>query len=397
VTTGNALPQPDAILVGGGLANGLIALRLRTARPELRLLLLEAGTSLGAGHTWSFHATDLSPEQRGWTAPLVAHCWSSYTVIFPELRRRLQLEYRTITADRFHAVIAGMLPCQVRFGVRAVDLGPGHVRLDTGELLTAGSVIDGRGPRPTRCLDFAFQKFLGCELRLARPHTLTGPVLMDATVHQIDGYRFVYVLPIDPETVLVEDTYYSESADLDRELLRGRIAEYAAARNWQVRQVIREEEGVLPITLGGDIDGFWAEQPSGIPRSGLRAGLFHPTTGYSLPEAARLADRIAALPELCSATLDAEIRRHARERWRDQRLFRVLNRMMFRAGSPNRRYRVMQRFYRLPEDLIARFYAGEPSWADSVRLFAGRPPVPIGQALIAALSTGRRPDGHVTA
>jgi lycopene beta-cyclase len=63
---------------------------------------------------------------------------------------------------------------------------------------------------------------------------------------------------------------------------------------------------------------------------------------------------------------------------------------MFRAGSPDQRYRVMQRFYRLPEELIGRFYAGEPSWADSVRLLAGRPPVPVGQALIAALSTGRR-------
>ena len=67
----------------------------------------------------------------------------------------------------------------------------------------------------------------------------------------------------------------------------------------------------------------------------------------------------------------------------------MLNRMMFRAGAPERRYRIMQRFYRLPEDLIGRFYAGEPSWADSVRLLAGRPPVPLGAALIAALSAGR--------
>ena len=77
--TGGAVPQYDMVLVGGGLANGLIALRLRTARPELRLLIVEAGTRLGADHTWSFHAADLEPEQRRWIEPLAAHSWPSYT------------------------------------------------------------------------------------------------------------------------------------------------------------------------------------------------------------------------------------------------------------------------------------------------------------------------------
>jgi lycopene beta-cyclase len=356
----------------------------------LRLLIVEAGSRLGADHTWSFHASDLEPDQRRWVEPLVAHSWPSYSVAFPELRRRLALAYRTVTADRFHAVVSGALRDGIRFGAKAVELGPNHVRVDTGDTLTAAAVIDGRGPQPIGSLDLAFQKFVGRELRLARPHGLTAPVLMDATVPQSDGYRFVYLLPFDSETLLVEDTYYSASPELDPETLRRRIGAYAAAHDWRVRQVVREERGVLPIVLGGNVAAFWAGSPAGIPRSGLRAGLFHPTTGYSLPEAARLADRIAAMPDLSSAALDGEIRRHAHRRWQAQRLFRMLNRMMFRAGSPDRRYRVMQRFYRLPEDLIARFYAGEPSWADGFRLLAGRPPVPLFPALIAALAADRR-------
>jgi lycopene beta-cyclase len=394
VTTGNAVPRYDMILVGGGLANGLIALRLRTARPDLRLLIVEAGTRLGADHTWSFHAADLTQDQQRWIAPLVAHAWSSYTVAFPELRRRLDLAYRTVTAERFHAVVGGGPAGAIRYGVRAVELGREQVRLDTGETLTAAAVIDGRGPLPTRVLDLAFQKFVGCELRMTRPHRLTEPVLMDATVPQYDGYRFVYLLPFDPETLLIEDTYYSDTPDLDAGTLRRRIDAYAAARGWQVRDVVREERGVLPIVLGGDFAAFWAEavreNGAGVPRSGLRAGLFHPTTGYSLPEAVRLADRIAALPELSSAALDEEIRRYARERWRAQRLFRMLNRMMFRAGAAERRYRIMQRFHRLPEALIARFYAGAPSRGDVIRLLAGRPPVPLLAALKAALSAQGR-------
>ena len=39
-------PDADLILVGGGLANGLLALRLRQQRPELRVLL-ECVSSIG--------------------------------------------------------------------------------------------------------------------------------------------------------------------------------------------------------------------------------------------------------------------------------------------------------------------------------------------------------------
>ena len=41
----------DLILVGGGLANGLIAWRLRMQRPELNILLLESGERIGGNHT----------------------------------------------------------------------------------------------------------------------------------------------------------------------------------------------------------------------------------------------------------------------------------------------------------------------------------------------------------
>ncbi len=72
----------DLILVGGGLANGLIAWRLRQLRPEIDLLLIEAGAQAGGNHTWSFHQDDLTAEQQ-WIAPLVAHRWPGYEVRFP--------------------------------------------------------------------------------------------------------------------------------------------------------------------------------------------------------------------------------------------------------------------------------------------------------------------------
>jgi lycopene beta-cyclase len=202
---------------------------------------------------------------------------------------------------------------------------------------------------------------------------------MDASVPQIGGFRFVYVLPWDAHTLLVEDTLYADTPAIDRTALRARIAAYVAARGWQVATILAEEEGALPIPLGGDLEAYLDVSPARVPKVGLRAALYHPTTGYSLPEAVRCAEAIAALPasSLTSAALLAWQRAHSQRTWRRGRFLRLLNRLLFRAARPDERVRVLERFYRLPSGLIARFYAGRLTLGDKLRLLSGRPPVSV--------------------
>ena len=203
---------------------------------------------------------------------------------------------------------------------------------------------------------------------------------MDASVEQLDGYRFVYLLPFDAETLFVEDTYYSNDAELDEALVRDRLAAYAAAQGWTVTATTREESGVLPVVIAGDFDRLWPASDR-TARIGVRAGMFHATTGYSLPYAVRTA---AALPALAGrADLPEQLRARAAASWRRQRFYRMLDAMLFRAADPDARYRIFERFYRLSPRLIAHFYAGRSSAADRLRLLAGKPPVPVGRALAA--------------
>jgi lycopene beta-cyclase len=373
-------PDYDIILVGGGLANGLIADRLLAARPELRLLVIEKDTTLGGNHTWSFHDTDITPSQHAWLKPYVTHRWPRQEVRFDGLQRVLETGYCSIPSERFHAILDAKLAASQRLTGDVVSVAANRVVLANQQALNARCVIDGRGPVHNAALALGYQKFIGREIETAAPHGQRWPIIMDATVSQQDGYRFVYTLPLDDHRLLIEDTYYSDRPDLDLAPLRGGIDTYARAQGWHIARDIREEHGVLPIVLAGDMARFWSEDDD-VPRVGLRAALFHPTTGYSLPDAVRLAETLAGLADLSSATVAAAIRAHAKAHWAERSFFRLLNRFLFVAATGNERARVLARFYSLPEPLIRRFYAGRLTFADKARILTGKPPIPIRKAL----------------
>jgi lycopene beta-cyclase len=369
----------DLAILGGGLAGGLIALALTRRRPEVRLAVVEQA-GLGGNHVWSHFARDLDPSAEWLVEPLISYRWPAYDVAFPAHRRTLDTAYRSITSERFAAVLEQQVPPEVFVEGRVVAAEQGQVRLADGREFAAAAVLDARGPGDATTLDLGWQKFVGQTLHTTEPHGVSRPMVMDGCVEQVDGYRFVYLLPFGPREIFVEDTYYSESPDLDQVLLQARIAAYAQARGWRVTGESRLERGVLPVVLGGDFEAYWRSTGT-LAKAGMRAGLFHPTTGYSLPDAVRLACVLAAAPDLSHDALVELTHRHAAQAWARRGFYRALDTMLFRAAEPERRYQVLERFYRLSPALVERFYAAQSTWTDQVRILAGRPPVPIGRAL----------------
>lgn len=380
------------VIAGGGLAGSLATLALAKLRPEVPILLVESGESFGGNHIWSFFDPDVREEDRWLIDPLITARWPAYDVCFPKRQRTLPTPYNSASSDNLdRAVRERLRPDQYRLGSVIETLTPDHVRLAGGETIGASGVIDARGPSSVSALDLGWQKFVGREYRFDRPHGLERPIVMDATVDQAEGYRFVYCLPFSETRMLVEDTYYSLSPALDVPALRDRIAAYVAARGWRPAEVEREETGVLPVAMGGDVAALWQQDP-GIARLGLRGGFFHPTTGYSLPDAVRMALLVARQPGLSSAALHRALKREATRLWKQRGFYRLLDRMLFRAAPPPRRYRVLEHFYRLDANLIDRFYAGRSTLADKARILSGKPPVPLGSAMGALLGKGRPPE-----
>ena len=383
----------DIAILGGGLAGGVTALALAIARPDLRLLLVERGAGLGGNHVWSFFESDIAKPNRWLTDLLVAAQWSGHAVRFPRFARNLTGGYASITSEKLDEVLRQTLrPEAIMCGAEVAQTTSQGFTLTDGRSFQAGVVIDARGAAGCPHLAGGWQKFIGQMVRLEHPHGVKRPLIMDARVVQRDGFRFVYCLPFSPDTLFIEDTYYSATPKLDRDRLVAGIAEYCQLARWTIAEVLREEMGQLPVVAGGDYAAFrasWTRPGAApLPTIGVRAGLFNPLTGYSLPKAVEMAVMIAGLPDLSASAITRACEAHASAHWRATGYYRLLARMLFGAASPRQRYKVFARFYTFRQPLIERFYAGRLTLLDQLRVLIGKPPVPIGRALASLFGRG---------
>lgn len=339
--------------------------------PDARIVIVERGDRLGGNHTWSFHASDLPAPVERVIEPAIHRTWDAYDVVFPALRRTVPSSYRTVLSHELDALVRRRVSeaprGELMLGTEIASVGDDHVLLADGRTITGNVVVDGRGlsgPVPNR--RSGFQKFVGLELRLGRPSPYTRPVLMDARVPQIDGFRFIYVLPFAPDRILVEDTCFSDTPHIDRDAMRNRVLDYAATNGLDVLEVVRSESGVLPMPWSASHE--WSTEPP--VRGGYAGGFVHPATGFSFPVAARVAQQVVDVGPPASDAWDRFVLRHRRQ----HRYATLLNRLAFTAYEPDDRFHVFERFYRLRTPLIERFYRLDMTLSDRARLLLGRPP-----------------------
>ncbi len=366
----------DVAFVGGGLASVLAASMLLERQPMLRLLLVEREQRLGGNHTWCFHAADLPRGAARVVAPMIVHSWDGYQVRFPSRTRRLASPYACITSERLDQVATARLrdaPNATLIVGHGVSHDAHTVTLDDGRTFQASLIINATGPEHAQARGGrGYQKFFGLELD-APSHGVVEPIVFDACIPQRDGFRFMYVLPLAPDRLLVEETFFSETHALDERLSKQEILSYCAARHIPVRGVHRSERGVLPMPwIDRDFDA------SARPLlAGYRAGLFHPVTGYSFPQAVRFASALAECDLVALAQhpdQDSPLAEFARSQAAQRPFLRLLTRLLFTCFEPAQRYGVLEHFYRLPGALIERFYAAELSPLDRARIFLGAPP-----------------------
>ncbi len=380
----------DLVILGGGISGCLLLAAVRATWPGASVQLIEQSERLGGNHTWCFHQADISATSQVWLTDFISHSWPAYEVRFPLYKRVLNSSYFAIRSEDLHDRMMQKFSKWIQLGKSAEpeQFSKQFSNQSAGQLSNS-CVIDCRGwPPKSRPGDFGYQKFVGLDVELESPHGLTHVILKDATVEQTDGYRFFYSLPWAPSRLLIEDTYYSNHADLNIPEVDAGIRKYIKDHNWKIKKVHRREIGCLPLDLyrSSEKTSIAAAPIAGknhqtVLRLGAASGILNPVTGYTVPQTVRSIQALIDCGVFEAQVWEQTLKKVKKTYSSQFRYLRLLNRMMFLAALPEKRFEILQRFYQLSPQLISHFYSAQMTTFEKFRVLFGKPPVPIKKAL----------------
>ncbi len=385
----------NMIIVGAGLAGLITAWRCLDSNPDLRITIITAADKLAGNQIWSFNRDDILPELAEWVTPFIKRESPRYDVKFPGKNRTLNIPY---CYSDFQTLLACVQPfldngrLTVKFNSRVTDLNLQSVTLENGETLGAHYVVDARGFKPRCGVVYAYKQIMGLVIRTKQAHNIANPIVMDACpvgkfAEQVDGFQYIYCLPISDDEILVEAICYADNQAQDEAAASARIDAYIKAQNWDVVETGYEEIGILPVTLASDMDpdSIDINETSQASKVGMRCGYYHAFTGYSFAEVLKSAlvidEYIQADGENYAHGAAREMNQHEIDHFREEKFLRLFNRRMFCGIAPEQRYKVFTHIYDQPEDFITRFYRGRMQRNDKLKLLGLKSPVSIFKTL----------------
>ena len=369
------VPDADVIIAGGGLSGLSLAVALLDAGLDDggRILIVDPREALdGADRTWCFF--DLVPHA---FESAIAHRWGRWRVrrgTAEVVRSAPGITYCHIPGDRFYRValdrIAGAgdrIELVLGTTVEGLEDRGDHVEVHTGNgVLRARLVMDSRPPPLTLAAGGGgdvrlLQHFRGRVVRSAEPAFEADTVtLMDFDVSQAHGLHFVYVLPFDAHTALVESTFFTERL-LPEAVYEEAIDTWLARRRpGAVFETMSRESGVIPMTT----EPFDAWPSPRIVRIGTAGGHVKPSSGYAFLAVQRFVAEFA--PRVVSALRaggcpEPPPVRPPRTTALDAIFLSYLRRLPERA--PDTFYRL---FERVPPAALARFLSDTGTVADDL-------------------------------
>lgn len=356
------------VIAGGGLAGALAALAMARHRPDVPLMIVEEGETFGGEGVRSFTDAELGREGAELIGPLAIERWPGFYVAFPGFSRNLKIEYGGFGAVDLHrALVEALDPRQYRLGVKVVAVREDALVLDGGEEIKAQGAIDARGATSLSTLDLLYEARLEREYRFKAPHRVDRPVLIDATVAQTDGLRFVQCLPLSEDRLIVADVTISDRALPDADA-GARLDAYVAARGWQPKgKSGGERVSARPLPAGGDFAAFWRQSGARVAKLGLRGGFIHPVTGRTLGDAVATALLLARQRDFSGAALHDLFEAEAKQVWKKRELLRALAAALA-AARPEQGRALLARLYGLSPGTIARFHADRLGLIDRMRI-----------------------------
>jgi lycopene beta-cyclase len=289
----------DILIVGAGCAGLSLAVHLLDAgASDLEIVLLDRREVHVRDRTWCYWSGFAHPFQAA-----VRQSWHRWRILTSEgevERGSRSVAYRCLPADSFYDLalerIARSPNVQLRRGVSVEgfrEIDGGVAALTTHGEFTARQAFDSRppdrGPVPAGEIHW-LQHFVGLEVEADRAvFDRSVATLMDFRVMEGEDIRFMYVLPLDERTALVEDTFFGGEPRPEEEYvdsINRYLAERLGVNNWRE---LHRERGAIPMSTVPPPPPATTQ----VTNIGVRAGFGRPATGYAFLAIQRHSRRLA--------------------------------------------------------------------------------------------------------
>lgn len=380
------MPDFDYIIAGGGAAGLSLVYHLgRAGMLGGRVLLLDQVRKDQNDRTWCFWEAGAGPFE-----PVVSHSWGHLWFHGDRQSRRLAIDpyrYKLIQGGDFYRFMDARLaewPAVTRLQgrVTAFEERPDGVVVHVDGQAFAGrwafNSIAALSPPAQPGHTAWLQHFKGWVITAPEPaFDPQAATFMDFRVEQGPHVRFMYVLPFDARTALVEDTYFSPSV-LPQEVydagLRAYIRDFLGLRDYAVGHV---EYGVIPMTDAP----FTMRHSPHVMNIGTAGGRTKASTGYTFQRIQRQSRMIVERLRASGQPFYREpgLSRHALA---DSVLLNVFDngreggkaffQKLFERNSPQRVLRFLDEDSSLPEDLALMSTVNLPAFIAATLDVAGR-------------------------
>lgn len=360
----------DYIITGAGAAGLSLAYRLNLAGlNDKRILLLDRAPKTENDRTWCFWEQGESAFE-----PVVFRRWDRVAFHGEAFSKVLDLapyRYKMIRGMDFYRFMADWLKAQpnitqVFADVTGVDDAAEGVLVQAGGKTYRGawafnSIQLHPAPKAPNH-HHLLQHFLGWVIQT--PERAFDPAvatLMDFRIDQADDTRFVYVLPFDEHTALVEFTVFSPAL-LPRDEYQRRLESYIHDQ-LQITdyEEQHEEFGVIPMT-----DAPFPTQPGArVFNIGTAGGRTKPSTGYTFQRIQRQSHQIAHALKTTGAPHTHIALPNQRYQLFDSVLLNVLD-----EGRDQGKHVFTDLFSRNPPQRVFKFLDEDTTLAEDVQIMA---------------------------
>lgn len=357
----------DYIIAGAGAAGLSLAYHLHQAGlTDRRILLLDRAPKTANDRTWCFWEIGESVFE-----PVVFRRWERLAFHgegFSSVLRIAPYRYKMIRGGDFYRFMAQWLDAQPNITrayaeVTGIETEGGEAVVRTSDEQTYRSawafnsiLLDPPARQST--YHYLLQHFLGWVIRTpARAFDPDVATLMDFRVDQADDTRFVYVLPFDAHTALVEYTVFSRAVLPRSDYARSLEAYLNRQLGITAYETQHEEFGVIPMTDAP----FPTERGGRVINIGTAGGCTKPSTGYTFQRIQRRARRIAQALKATGCPWVATPLLHKRYELFDSALLNVLDEgrergqrvftNLFARNPPQRVFRFLDEDTTLVEDV----------------------------------------------